>query len=100
MSRGGPKLSHIIFADDLILFAEASVSQIRVIRSVLERFCVASGQKVSLEKSKNFFSDNVSRDLGNRISEESGIKATIELGNYLGMPNLQKQINKEMFWKR
>ena len=31
LSRGGPALSHICFADDLILFAEASVSQIRVI---------------------------------------------------------------------
>ncbi|XP_010471448.1 PREDICTED: uncharacterized protein LOC104751234 [Camelina sativa] len=38
LSRGGPKLSHICFADDLILFAEASVSQVRVIHSVLESF--------------------------------------------------------------
>lgn len=55
LSRGGPQLSHICFADDLVLFAEASVSQVRVIRAVLERFCRASGQKVSLPKSKNFF---------------------------------------------
>lgn len=45
LSRGGPKLSHICFADDLILFAEASVAQVKVIRKVLERFCFASGQK-------------------------------------------------------
>lgn len=54
LSRGGPKLSHICFVDDLILFTEASVAQIRVIKRVLERFCVASGQKLSLEKSKIF----------------------------------------------
>ncbi|CAA7060939.1 unnamed protein product [Microthlaspi erraticum] len=63
LSRGGPQLSHICFADDLILFAEASFSQIKIIRRILERFCEASGQKVSLEKSKIFFSGNVSRDL-------------------------------------
>lgn len=57
LSRGGPSLSHVCFADDLILFAEVSISQIRVIRKVLERFCGASGQKVSLEKSLIFFSD-------------------------------------------
>ena len=59
LSRGGPALSHVCFTDDLILFAEASISQIRVIRKVLERFCGASGQKVSLEKSLIFFSANV-----------------------------------------
>ncbi|CAA7036314.1 unnamed protein product [Microthlaspi erraticum] len=97
LSRGGPKLSHICFADDLILFAEASVGQIRVIRRVLEKFCKASGQKVSLDKSKIFFSENVSRELCSAISAESGIQATRELGRYLGMPILQKRINKETF---
>ena len=63
LSQGGPLLSHILFADNLIVFAEASVAQIRVIRGVLERFCIASGQKVNLEKSKIFFSLNVSREM-------------------------------------
>lgn len=58
---------------------------------------MASGQKVSLEKSKIFFSDNVHRDLAELISDESGIKATRELGKYLGMPILQKRINKYTF---
>lgn len=97
LSRGGPQLSHICFADDLILFAEASVAQIRVIRRVLEHFCAASGQKVSLEKSKIFFSENVSRDMEKLITDASGIKSTRDLGKYLGMPVLQKRINKNTF---
>lgn len=97
LSCGGPSLSHICFADDLILFAEASVAQIRVIRRVLEKFCLASGQKVSLEKSKFFLSQNVHRDLQKLINDESGIKSTKELGKYLGMPILQKRINKDTF---
>jgi len=97
LSQSGPKLSHICFAYDLILFAEASVAQVRVIQSVLEKCCIASGQKVSLEKSKIYFSDNVSRELGQQISNESGIKSTKELGKYMGMPILQKRINKATF---
>ncbi|KAG7567714.1 Ribonuclease H domain [Arabidopsis thaliana x Arabidopsis arenosa] len=97
ISQRGPKLSHVCFADDLILFAEASVSQVRVIRRVLERFCEASGQKISLEKSKIFFSNNVSRDMERLISGESGIGCTRELGKYLGLPILQKRMNKETF---
>lgn len=55
LSWSGPKVTHIFFVNDLILFAEASVPQIWVIRKVIERFCVASGQKVSLEKFKKKF---------------------------------------------
>jgi len=73
------------------------VAQIRVIRGVLERFYNTSGQKVSLEKSKIFFSSNVSRDLEQLISAESGIQSTRELGKYLGMSILHKRINKETF---
>lgn len=50
-----------------------------------------------MEKSLIFFSENIYRDLANLISDESGIKGTKELGKYLGMPVLQKRINKEMF---
>lgn len=35
--------------------------------------------------------------MGRSISDESGIKATRDLGKYLGMPVLQKRINKETF---
>lgn len=52
---------------------------------------------MSLEKSKIFFSSNVSRDLGKLINDESGIKSTMDLGKYFGMPVLQKQINKDTF---
>lgn len=97
LSQGGSKLSHICFADDLILFAEASVAQVRVIRKVLARFCLASSQKVSLEKSKIFFSSIVHRDLARVISTESGIQATCDLGKYLGMHVLHKRINKDTY---
>lgn len=50
-SRGGPLLSNLFFADDIILFAEASVDQANIIHDCLTRFCNASGQKVSLPKS-------------------------------------------------
>lgn len=45
-------------ADDLILFAEASKSQIDVIMECLNNFCAISGQVISPAKEKLFVSPN------------------------------------------
>ncbi|XP_020234937.1 uncharacterized protein LOC109814835 [Cajanus cajan] len=45
IARRAPKLSHLAFADNLLLFAEASEEQVDVIIQVLELFCKSSGQK-------------------------------------------------------
>ncbi|XP_031131901.1 uncharacterized protein LOC116033288 [Ipomoea triloba] len=46
-----PILSHLYFADDMVLFAEASIEQVAVIQDCLSRFCEVSGQRVSYAKS-------------------------------------------------
>lgn len=91
----GPSLSHIFFADDILLFAEASVAQIKVIRECLKNFCDVSGQKLSLPKSKNFISPIVNPDVATHISVESGIEITKDLGTYLGVLLLHKRLSKE-----
>lgn len=58
-SRNGPMLSNLFFADAIVLFAEASEEQAYVIHDCLTRFCSASSQKISLPKSRVFFSRNV-----------------------------------------
>ncbi|PKI38978.1 hypothetical protein CRG98_040630, partial [Punica granatum] len=47
VGRSGRLISHHMFADDLILFAEASVPQMKFICNILDHFCATAGQKVS-----------------------------------------------------
>lgn len=49
--RNGPYLSHIFFADDLILIGEAAFSQACLMEHILGRFCGMSGQRVNKGKS-------------------------------------------------
>lgn len=52
VAKDGPGVSHIFFADDLLLFGEASFSQARKIEHVLASFCGISGQRVNRHKSR------------------------------------------------
>ncbi|CAL9023608.1 unnamed protein product [Prunus brigantina] len=51
LAPGGPLLSHLLFADDTLLFLKANEQNCHNITRILHDFCLASGQQVSLEKS-------------------------------------------------
>ncbi|CAN1142459.1 Putative ribonuclease H protein At1g65750 [Linum perenne] len=97
LAKGGTNLSHIFFADDLILFAEASTDQAQVIHSVLSAFGQASGQEVSKEKSKLYFSKNVSTGCRLGISQSLGIPITSNLGRYLGVPVIHGRVTVDHY---
>ncbi|KAL6141307.1 hypothetical protein ACLB2K_059597 [Fragaria x ananassa] len=82
-SQSGPKVSHLFFADDLVLFAEASPSQAIVMKRCLDQFCSLSGQAVSFEKSLLFCSPNTCKSLAAAISRTCGSPLTAHLGKYL-----------------
>lgn len=39
VSRGGPGISHLFFADDVLLFCKANSSQVKVVMDSLNQFC-------------------------------------------------------------
>ena len=85
-SRGNIKISHLFFADDLILFAKVNTENCIAISEVLRTFCKESSQKISCEKSRIYFSSNVGVDLKESACERLGMFETTNFGKYLGFP--------------
>ncbi|KAL5840196.1 hypothetical protein ACOSQ4_012804 [Xanthoceras sorbifolium] len=48
VSRGGPGISHLFFANALILFGQANVKQASTMKKCIDMFCENSGQQVHL----------------------------------------------------
>jgi hypothetical protein len=53
----GPHITHLLFADDSIVFLEATVESLNTLNRVLTEYEAASGQKVNLQKSSVFFGE-------------------------------------------
>lgn len=85
-SRKNIGISHLFFADDLMLFAKVDEESYEAILEVLNNFCEESGQKVSLEKSRVYFSPNVQAEFREETCAKLGIQATTSIGKYLGFP--------------
>ena len=55
-------VSHLLFANDSILFCKASVDCCRKVNQILHIYEEASGQQINKDKSSVFFNMNVSDD--------------------------------------
>ncbi|KAL4298591.1 hypothetical protein AHAS_Ahas17G0016200 [Arachis hypogaea] len=82
--RNGPLISHLLFADDLLLFAKADTSQMGVILDSLRDFRLASELK------------NVNVATRSAITNLSGFDEATELEKYLGamLTNSRKKKDK------
>lgn len=97
LGRNGLPLSHLFFADDLFLFAEASIQQAHAIKDSLNQFCESSSQKVNVNKTRVFFSKNISTAKANQLSSFLGFQVTKDLGKYLGAPLIHNRHSKSIY---
>uniref|UniRef100_A0A803PSV0 Reverse transcriptase n=1 Tax=Cannabis sativa TaxID=3483 RepID=A0A803PSV0_CANSA len=95
--REGIILSHLFFADDSFVFLDATPTECRCMKSILEEYSFLSGQQINLMKSDLC--------LGSRIKEADGIMLATDLEvklmdchtKYLGLPATVRRRKKEVF---
>lgn len=68
------------------------MDQARINTIALQTFCSSSGQKISMEKTRVYFSKNVARQTRILISDELGFHMTNDLGKYLDIPLFHSRV--------
>ena len=70
--RGAPQISHLLFADDCIIFGKANVGEVNRVLKVLADYEKESGQKLNKEKTSLFFSRNTGKEIREEIKGKFG----------------------------
>ncbi|KAL0011169.1 hypothetical protein SO802_006277 [Lithocarpus litseifolius] len=86
--RGAPRVTNLLFADDSLLFCQATPKEGEVVAEILQIYEQASGQSINLEKSSAFFSKNTTDTQKQQMLQILGVKEVVKFESYLGLPTL------------
>jgi hypothetical protein len=95
--RGGPWVSHLFFADDSLLFGQASIAESERFMAILNLYEASSGQKINQEKTAIFFSTNTPQATRLLIQDYWGSRGVANFDKYLGLPAMIGQSKKSIF---
>uniref|UniRef100_A0A2N9HZK5 Reverse transcriptase domain-containing protein n=1 Tax=Fagus sylvatica TaxID=28930 RepID=A0A2N9HZK5_FAGSY len=87
LCRNGPKISHLFFADDSLLFSRATPNACEKIQGILAQYEKASGQQVNRDKTTIYFSKNTPEASQHIIKEALEVPIIRQYEKYLGLPS-------------
>ena len=97
MGIHAPWISHLLFADDCIVFSEASRRGAERLQDILNKYSRGSGQLVNKEKSTVLFSSNCDDAAKQDVHSVLQIETEALAERYLGLPTALGRSTKETF---
>ncbi|EPS73861.1 hypothetical protein M569_00896, partial [Genlisea aurea] len=92
-----PKISHLLFADDTVIYIRATLEALQRIRAILTAYAMASGQQINLDKSLLILSRGGDENHRHLLAESVGIPLASDLGRYLGLPSAIGKSRRAIF---
>lgn len=95
--RLNPKITHLMYADDLVIYCKANTLEATEVTNCLQTYCNWTGQEINWGKSSVHFSGNVHRQSKGKILRIMNIQECQQKGKYLGHPFCQMKSKTEAY---
>jgi hypothetical protein len=92
-----PGISHLLFADDCMLFFKAETEQAKTIKSILTYFEKGSGQVLSANKCSILFGESCQGKIQEEVRLALQVQRTDFEDKYLGLPTPEGRMKKDKF---
>jgi hypothetical protein len=86
IAHNAPKISHLFFADDSIIFCKASKDEATQLKEIFEEYQRISGQMINMDKSEMTFSPLIHNNIKHEFQAVLPLTITDTIVKYLGMP--------------
>ena len=86
LCKGEVQISHLFFANDSLLFYEATPEKCHCLLDILAKYEGASGQAINRQKTSLFFRQNTRQEVKEEIQSILGAQIMTECKRYLGLP--------------
>lgn len=107
IARSAPVITNLCFADDTMIFCEATPEYAVNLRHILDAYARVSGQVINFAKSSMVFSLGILAAKRDEIALILGVQVVDKLDKYLGMPSVIEKSTQQIFsvileriWKR
>jgi hypothetical protein len=90
-------ITYLLFADDSLIFIDASTQGAARLNTILQMYNEASGQMVNREKSYIFFSSSILEENRDLVKQELDIMVEAFSEKYLGLPTAVGNLTNEDF---
>lgn len=86
VAQTSPRITHLMYADDVVIYCKASEAEARVVNAILQEYCHATGQELNWSKSSIHFIKNVHRNTKRHLCRLLGMPECDHRARYLGQP--------------